>query len=253
MNDAHRPVPYTESGTYVREGGRRLNTYIPDPRAAATSTVGGDDVVIADRVNIGGRVVDFPRPLPGAPDYAAVVAAEARAEELRPKLLEDLDERHDPPWQPNTLLVLDMRGAVGTAVSGAITGMEAFANHHILRSAPSGAFVVGDKEMTVEYAINMPINDRYSDVLPALLEKPKPTGKSWWQTFRRIQRLAVLQRHALYEPQGGKGLDGERSLAERIYNGEYQGAASMMVSAFEHFSPGWFSEERRQALSKTDL
>jgi hypothetical protein len=51
----------------------------------------------------------------------------------------------------------------------------------------------------------------------------------------------------LYEAQGGKGLDGERSLAERIYNGEYVGAADMMISAFEHVSPGWLSQER-QAL-----
>jgi hypothetical protein len=230
-----------------------MSPWVPDPRAAATTTMEGEGLVIVDRVTIDGRTIDFPRPLPGAPEYAAVVAAEARAEQLRPKLLEDLDERHDPPWQPNTPLVLDMRGAVGTAVTGAITGMEAFANHHILRTVPSGTFVLGGNEVTIEYALNMPVNERYRDVLPALLEKPKPTDDSWWQTFRRIQRLAVLQRHALYEPQSGKGLDGERSLAERIYNGEYRGAASMMVSAFEHFSPGWFSDERRQALSKTEL
>lgn len=228
-----------------------MSTYVPDPRAAATTTDEGEGLVVVDRVTIDGRVIDFPRPLPGAPEYAAVVAAEARAEELRPRLLEELDERHDPPWQPNTPLVLDMRGAAGTAVAGAITGMEAFANHHILRTAPSGTFTLGGEETTVEYALNMPVNERYKDVLPVLLEKPTPTSESWWQMFRRIQRLAVLQRHALYEPQGGKGLDGERSLAERIYNGEYRGAAAMMVSAFEHFSPGWFSDERRQALSKT--
>jgi hypothetical protein len=227
-----------------------VSTYIPDPRAAASKTDDGDDVVIVDRVNISGRTIDFPRPLPGAPEYAAVISAEAKAETLRPKLLEGLDERQDVPWQPNTPLVLDMRGAAGTAVTGAITGMEAFANHHILRSAPSETFILGDREVTVEHALNMSINERYSDVLPALLEKPKPTGEAWWQDIRRIQRLAVLQRHALYEPQSGKGLDGERSLAERVYNGEYRGAASMMVSAFEHFSPGWFSAERRQALSQ---
>jgi len=27
----------------------------------------------------------------------------------------------------------------------------------------------------------------------------------------------------------------------------------MMVSAFEHFAPGWFSDERRQALENTTL
>src|SRR5437899_2374382 len=114
-----------------------MSTYVPDPRVAATTTDKGDDVVIVDRVTVDGRTIDFPRPLPGAPEYTAVVAAEARAEDLRPKLLEDLDERHDPPWQPNAPLVLDMRGSAGTAVASAMTGMEAFANHHIYRTAPS--------------------------------------------------------------------------------------------------------------------
>jgi hypothetical protein len=229
-----------------------VTAFIPDPRIAATTSTEGEELVIVDRVRIGDRIVDFPRPLPGAPEYAAVVAAEMRAEELRPRLLEDLDERScefgEPPWQPNAPLVVNMRSSAGTAVAEAMTGMEAFANHHILRAAPSGSFSFREREFTVAEAFNLPINERYAEVLPQLILNTKPTQTPWWPVFRRIQRLAVLQRHALYEPQSGSGLTGARSLAERLYNGEYRGAAEMMVSAFEHFSPGWLSAERRLAL-----
>lgn len=242
-----------------RNGDRRasypgsVTAYVPDPRAATATTSEGPTVIV-DRVTIADRVVDFPRPLPGAAEYASVVAAEARADALRPQLLEGLDERQEPPWQPNMPLVLDMRGAAGTAVAVAITGMEAFANHHILRAAPSGSFTIDAATATVEQAFDLPVNERYSDVLPPLLNKPRPTNEPWWSTFRRVQRLAVFQRHALYEPQGpGKGLVGEAPLAERLYNGEYVGAAAMMAAAFEHFSPGWFSEERRQALHAFEI
>jgi hypothetical protein len=227
-----------------------VSIYVSDPRAAISTDRG--EVVMVDQVRIGGRPIEFPRPIPGAPEYAVVVAAEATADELRPRLLEGLDLRGEVPWQPNTRLVLDMRGAAGTAVTGAITGLEAFANHHILRTAASGTFVLGDREMTTEQAFAVPVNERYSEVLPVLLAKSRPTGERWWPIFRRIQALAVLQRHALHEPQRRKGLDRERSLAERIYNGEYRGAAALMVAAFEHFSPGWLSEERRQGLADTD-
>lgn len=215
-----------------------MATYVPDPRAAVSQY----DFVVVDRVHIGGRIVDFPRPLPGAPEYATVVAAEFKAEDFRAQLLSDLDERHEPPWQPNAPLVLDMWASGGTVVGTAMTGMEAFANHFILANE-------GSLTDSVDHAFNVPINERFSDLLPALLDKPKPTNAVWWPVFRRIQRLAVLFRHALYGPQEGKGLAGNKSLAERLYNGEYVGTAAMMVSAFEHFSPGWLSEERREALS----
>src|SRR6266508_1812251 len=113
--------------------------YVPDPRAATATAVGGaadlvgDELVIVDRVNIGGQLVDLPRALPGVVEYAAVVRSEAAAEALRPRLLNDLDERGEIPFQPNAPLVIEMQGAAATAITSAAAGLEAFANHHITR------------------------------------------------------------------------------------------------------------------------
>jgi hypothetical protein len=136
-------------------------------------------------------------------------------------------------------------------VTSAITGMEAFANWHISRvAAPSTTVIVAGEQRDLGYVYNMALNDRYAQVLPELLERPRPTGEPWWQKFRAIQALAVLHRHALYDPQQRRGLSGERSLAEHVYNRAYQGAGQMMLAAFEHFSPGWFSESRIEGLAR---
>lgn len=226
--------------------------YVTDPRAATTTALEtGETIVRCERVHVGGREIDFPAFVPGAPEYAGVVAAEARAEAIRPKLFEGLDEGDPVPWQPNAPLVFDFRGAVASAVTGAITGMEAFANWHISRvAAPSSTVTVATVERELGYVYNMALTDRYADVLPELLGKPRPTREQWWSTFRAIQGLAVLHRHALYDPQTRQGLSGERSLAERVYSGAYQGAGQMMLSAFEHFSPGWFPENRVDGLAQ---
>jgi hypothetical protein len=136
-------------------------------------------------------------------------------------------------------------------VTGAITGMEAFANWHISRvAAPANTVTIAGELRELDYVYNMPLNDRYADVLPELLAQPRPTQEPWWPKFRSIQALAVLHRHALYDSQERKGLSGERSLAERVCNGAYQGAAQMMLSAFEHFSANWFSKSRIDGLSR---
>jgi hypothetical protein len=212
----------------------------------------GHELVIVDRVAIDGRLVDFPRPLPGLPEYSAAARAEAEAETLRPKLTEDLDERGDLPFQANTPLVFEMRGAAATTVTAAMTGLEAYANHHLSRfetEPGSGVINVAGEHRDLGELRSLPINERYKDVLPTLLDKTKPTSEPWWPTLRRVQGLAALQRHAVYDPQERKGLDGKRSLAERIYTGEYRGAASMMLAAFEHFSPGWVSTDRLEGLN----
>lgn len=231
-----------------------MSTYIPDPRIAATTAEGIEgELVIMDQCNIGGRLIEFPRLLAGAPQYASVFAAERQAERLRPMLLEDLDERGHAPWQTNAPLVIGMQSTAGTVVANAMVGMEAFVNHFVHSHATAGMVNFAGRQETVDYTVNIAINERYTDVLPALLNKPKPTSEPWWSTFRRIQGLAVLQRLGLYEPMGRSGLDGVRSYVERIYTGEYRGAASMMVSAFNYYAPGWFSEERQRALENIDL
>lgn len=66
-----------------------MNGFIADPRAATATAIGpaemaGHELVIVDRVTIGGRTIDFPQPLAGLPEYKAAAEAEAQAEELRP-------------------------------------------------------------------------------------------------------------------------------------------------------------------------
>jgi len=52
----------------------------------------------------------------------------------------------------------------------------------------------------------------------------------------------------VHEPIERSGLTGKRSLAERYYLGEYQGATRMMFAVFEHFSPNWVSDDRLRAI-----
>jgi hypothetical protein len=90
------------------------------------------------------------------------------------------------------------------------------------------------------------LDERYSLVLPALLDRARPTRTPWWQALRRVQALAALTRHAVTEPVERSGLVGERSLSERIYGGEYTGAARMLYDCFEYFSPQWVPADLRE-------
>lgn len=89
------------------------------------------------------------------------------------------------------------------------------------------------------------LDERYKLVLPELMNRPKPSSEPWWPVFRRIQGLAALTRHAIYEPVERSGLSGKKPLAERFYTGEYVGSTRMLFQAFEHFSPNWVPTELR--------
>ena len=226
----------------------------PDPRIAHAHVIGGPDdlvgdtVIIVDVVKVGGREVHIPRPLAGIPELVACRDAERKAEELRERLLATLVEQGPAPWQPDTTLVVEMRSAAETTVTAAIVGLEAFCSHHILaRADPTTSQVAyrGEQLTPQEVRDRYSLDDRYKFVLPALLDRPKPSGKTWWQVLRRVQGLAALTRHAVIEPVKRNGLTGTRSLAERFYTGEYVGTARMLDDCFEHFSPNWVPVELR--------
>jgi hypothetical protein len=95
---------------------------------------------------------------------------------------------------------------------------------------------------------DLPLNERYANVLPVLLDVPTPTSEPWWSVFRRVQGLAALNRHAITDAVRRKGLAGSTKLVQRLCDREYRGAALMMLAVFEYFSPGWIGEERMSEL-----
>jgi hypothetical protein len=229
----------------------------PDPRIAWTTVTDGppdlvgQDLVLVDEVSYKGERLHIPRPLAGVAEFVAVAEAEVRAEALRIELLSTLSDVGPARWQQDTTLVVEMRAAAGSAVATAIIGLEAFSSHHVARLAADsadGTVSYSGRALRPEEVRELYLDERYKRVLPALLGVHTPAGKKWWHVFRRVQALAALTRHAIYEPVKRSGLTGERSLAERFYVGEYQGVARMMFSAFEHFSPGWISDERLRAI-----
>jgi hypothetical protein len=228
----------------------------PDPRIASTTVTGGPadlighDLVIVDEFVFKGEVVHIPRPLAGVPEFVAVAEAEVKADELREELLGTLTDEGPAKWQKDTTLVVEMRAAAESAVIGAVVGLEAFSNHHVTRVADpqTGQLDVTGQTMTAAEVRERSLDERYKRVLPAILNVSNPAGKQWWQVLRRVQALAALTRHAVQEPIERSGLSGKRSLAERYYLGEYQGATRMMFSVFEHFSPNWVSDDRLRAI-----
>jgi hypothetical protein len=231
----------------------------PDPRIAGTTVIGGapdligHDLVVIDECHVKGELLHIPRLLAGVPEFVAVAEAEVKAEELRGELLSTLTDTGRAKWQKNTTLVVEMRAAAETAVVTAVVGLEAFSSHHVARLAaetPDGTVIIEGKPLRPEEVREKYLDDRYKNVLPALFGVHTPAGKKWWQVFRRVQALSALTRHAIYEPIERSGLSGKRSLPERFYLGEYQGVARMMFSAFEHFSPGWISDERLRTIGE---
>jgi len=200
-----------------------------------------------------GREIHVPAALPGAPEYRTVFGAEQTADELRVGIANTLDERGEIPTA-NIRVALDFRDVAGTAVASAAVGLESYANFQLQRFlAPGDEFTLpGGKVRTLDGLRDLPLHDRYRLVLPDLMNCEKPTSETWWEDLRRIQSLAALQRHAITEPRSRGGLRGERSLSQRLYGAEYRGAASMMLSVFEHFTPGWINEQLRQALAAAD-
>jgi hypothetical protein len=227
---------------------------LSDPRAISDIVVGGapdligEEIVVVEVVRMNDHEVLVPREMPGVPEYAAVHRAEVTADQLWDQIVRNLDTRGPIPSADHRL-ALNFRQTAGTAVASAAVGLEAFANFHIWRAIQNEA---GGKSADAADLRDQALNERYSDHLPVLLDRPRPTTEHWWPVFRRIQGLAALQRHGIVEPRKRTGLEGERSLAQRMYGGEYRGAAAMMFAAFEHFSPGWISPERRAALLQLD-
>lgn len=227
-----------------------------DSRVAATTVVTGpadlvgNTLVRVEEVTITGQVVHLPASIPGVPQYVAVARAEAEANALWPRLMDGLDRRGPIPYQPDAALVIDFQAAVGSATAGAVTGLEAFSSHHLGRfAAPGQPVIYNGKPYTLRELRNtFSLNERYADVMPAVMQVPRPTKEQWWPTLRRIQGLAALDRHAVTEPTTRGGLTGEKTLVQRFCDRGYLGAAQMMLAVFEHFSPGWISSERASQL-----
>ena len=226
-----------------------------DPRAAtATITDGPPELLGSTEIYrpylIDGRAIALPKVIPGIPEYMTVARAEVAADQLRPRLLENLDERNpEIAFQPDAALTFDFYAAAGTAISETIVGLEGFANHFISRHFDEAeTFELGETTYTRSEVYNRALNERLSDFLPVIVEVERPTNEPWWPTFRRIQGLAALRRHSVFEPVKRRGLDGEKALIQRLLDREYAGGARMMLRAFEFFSPSWISPERAAAL-----
>lgn len=208
----------------------------------------GQTLVVVDEVMLNGELAHVPRPLAGIPELVAVAEAEEAAERLRVQLVSSLVDQGPAKWQPNTTLVIEMRSVAETVVTSAVVGLEAFSSHHVLGHIDQATGKVsyhGEQLTPRDVRERFSLDERYKLVLPALLSRPKPSGKRWWQVLRRIQGLAALTRHAVYEPVERSGLTGTRPLAERYYTGEYRGATKMLFECFEHFSPSWVPTELR--------
>ena len=226
----------------------------PDPRIAHAEVVSGppdivgDTLVIVDVVTLDGEAVHIPRPLAGVPELVAVAEAEKKAELLRQRLVSTLVDQGPAKWQPDTTLVVEMRAAAETAVTSAVVGLEAFSSHHVARHVDqeTGNVTYHSEQLTPQDVRELySLDQRYKLVLPELMSRPKPSGKSWWQVLRRVQGLAALTRQAIDEPVERSGLTGKRTLAERLYTGEFIGVTGMLFACFEHFSPDWVPAELR--------
>lgn len=93
--------------------------YRHDPRVAKGTVRGGPPDLVGEEfiyvmpVQIAGREIAVPRHIAGVPEYCATAEAEARANELMPRLLQNLDERgNPPPLQGNAALVIEAWAAV---------------------------------------------------------------------------------------------------------------------------------------------
>lgn len=222
-----------------------------DPRAATSEVIEGPPdlvgpVEIFRPFTIDGREVAVPVPLPGVPEYVTVARAEDEANQFRARLLDDLDESNQQmAYQNDPEVTFGFYASAGTTVSEAIVGLESFANHLLGgHFDQQETFELGERSYSRSEVYNKPLNERFSDFLPILRQVERPTNQGWWPTLRRIQGLAALKRHGVYEPVKRSGLEGEKELTQRFLDLEYRGAARMMLELFEFFVPGWVSPER---------
>lgn len=163
-----------------------------DPRAASSAILAGptdlvgDELIPIDLVEVDGIAIGVPRLMPGAAEWATVSAAEASADAYREAALRQLDRRGQIPCVDISAAV-NFRLNAGTAVASAGVGLEAYANFHLDRLSAE----------TTAAAAERPLNERYTEELPALFGVDPPTKEDWWPAFRRVQSLAALQRHAV--------------------------------------------------------
>jgi hypothetical protein len=215
----------------------------PDPRASFGRVLDGPadllgvEITPVELVHVDGEDVLVPRLLPGAAEFATATGAEAAADELLQEVLAAFDRGGGIPTADFSLAI-DFRLNAGTAVATAVVGLEAYASFHLERLTPE----------TAPEASNRPLNERYGEALPDAFGVASPKQEPWWPKFRQIQGLAALQRHGVERATGHAGLDGVATLQQRYYDREYVGAAQTMLDAFDHFTPGWISEERQRSL-----
>jgi hypothetical protein len=233
-----------------------------DPRAATAIVVDGPadlvgPVEIYRPVRLDGRTVALPAVIPGIAEYITVARAEAEANELRARLSDNLDETNEGvAFQTDATLTFEFYAASGTTVTEAIVGLEEFANHFIGRHFDQNERLqVEETAHSRSDVYDRPLNERFKSFLPVVINAERPgtvegaaTAQPWWSTLRRIQGLAALKRHAIYEPVERGGLVGEKPLLQRFVDAEYSGAARMLLDVFDYFMPGWISPERREHL-----
>jgi hypothetical protein len=232
-----------------------------DPRAIRSTIIGaksmvngvevdvddglvGSDIVAMAVVRIRKTDVAVPVLQPGIAELLTAFEQEARAADLRGRLLEQLDHRSTPPSQPNEKLVFDMYGAAGAAVTAVKTGLEAIANRDL-----SGMFLVSPRPVIdgtpvdLDKEMKLSIFERLEDRVPKLLAGDGhvvsgiPTQQSWWPGLKTASGLADLVRHGVHEPTKKRGLSGRRSLGERFCRGEEAGCAAAMLSAIDFYWP----------------
>jgi hypothetical protein len=233
-----------------------------DPRAATAIIVDGPpdlvgEVEIYRPVTIDGRVVALPAEISGIPEYITVARAESEANTLRPRLTENLDSRNpDVAFQLDATLAFEFYAACGTTVTEAVAGLEGFANHFVGRHFDKTQILqLAGVEYRRSDIYDRPLNERFKAFLPPIINaerpgtvKAPPTSEPWWPVLRRVQGLAALERHAVSEPVGRRGLKDEKPLLQRFVDGEYRGAARMLLEVFDFFMPGWISPERQKHL-----
>lgn len=236
----------------------RLQGAPVDPRAASAIVLDGpadlvgDEVVGVEPVVLDEQAILVPSAMAGVPEYRTAVKAERLADDLRERIAESLDCRGGQPVA-HIGLALDYRETAGTIVASGAVGLESYANFHLERHLPDGKKLEmpDGAHLSLPQLRRMGLEARFSEALPALFGRPKPTREPWWESFLRVNSLAVLQRHAINEPHTRRGLRGERSFLQRLYDAEYRGTGKTMIAAFEYFTPGWINDRRRQALDSS--
>ena len=219
-----------------------------DPRA--TRTVGnGMSITRVQTIHVQGTELSVVVPIAGLPELFTAVEQERAAAAMRGAVRQGLERRGKNLHQPNDALVFDLRQAAGTAVTAIKTGLEAYVNWHAHRIESKHP---GTLDLVKE--IWRPLTDRLRD-LPGLLTvdgatiASRPTQQPWWPKILVAFALADLVRHGVEAPAEIKGLKGQRTLLERLCDGEGHGCASAMLEAFDYYTPLYVQPTVRDLLN----